>query len=81
MSAEPEETNTAARNQMKLLTSVISLQWRIQTFRWGGGGGHPDSEVTGGPGLKRNFFGPHFVLKITEGRRTPRLPPLDPPLD
>ena len=81
MSAEPEETNTAARNLQKLLTSV--LQWRFQTFRIRGGGGHPDSEVTGGPVSKEFFwpFGHHFVQKITGGRAPPRPPPLDPPLD
>ena len=25
-------------------------------FQIGGGGGHPDSEIKGGPGLKKNFF-------------------------
>ena len=36
------------------------MQWRIQTFRWGGGGG----------GLPKKFFqpfGPHFGLKIKRG--------------
>ena len=46
-----------------------------------GGGGHPDPEIKGGS-LKKNFlrpFGPHFGLKIREGR-VARVPPLDPPL-
>ena len=42
------------------------VQWRIQTFRWGGegggGGGHPDPEIRGGGGrAQKNFFGP-FIL-------------------
>ena len=36
----------------------------------GGGGGNPDPEITGGPGLQKIFFrpfGPHFGLKIRRG--------------
>ena len=34
------------------------------------GGGHPDPEITGVPGLQKLFFrpfGPHFGLKIRRG--------------
>ena len=33
------------------------MQWQIQTFREGGGGGfrHPDPEIGGGCGLKKNL--------------------------
>ena len=51
-------------------------QWRIQTFRWGGGGSHPDPENRGRSSLKKNFFGPfgpQLGLKIWAL-------PLDPPL-
>ena len=40
--------------------------------RGGGGGGHPDPEITGGQSPKKFFLGP---------RGFPRTPPLDPPLD
>ena len=43
---------------------------------------HPDPEISGGTGLKNILlrpFGPHFGLKIREGR-VPRAPSLDPPL-
>ena len=46
-------------------------------------GGHPDPEIRGEPGLKKNFFRPfgaHFNLKIMKGDRAPQSPPLDPPL-
>ena len=41
----------------------------------GGGGGHPDFEITGGLASKNFFrpFGPHFRLKKKEGR-VPRAP-------
>ena len=45
-----------------------SAQWQIQTQ--GGGGGHPDPEIRGGPGLPKNCFwpfGPHFGQKIGGG--------------
>ena len=46
-----------------------------------GGGGHPDPEIKGGSLKKILFrpFGPHFGLKMREGR-APRVAPLDPPL-
>ena len=36
-----------------------NCQWQIQTFRkrGGGGSGHPDPEIRGGPGRKKIFFG------------------------
>ena len=40
----------------------------------GGGGGHPDPEITGGAGLQKIFFrpfGPHFGLKIRRGGGPP----------
>ena len=46
-------------------------------------GGHPDPEIRGEPGLKKNFFRPfgaHFNLKIIKGGQAPQSPPLDPPL-
>ena len=46
-----------------------------------GGGGHPDPEIRGMPGLKKIFFrpfAPQFGLKIRGAG--PRAPPLDPPL-
>ena len=48
----------------------------------GGAGGHPDSEVTGGPGLKKIFSAPRasFCSK-NNGGRAPGPPLLDPPLD
>ena len=39
-------------------------------IRAGGGGGHPDPEIRGGGGLKKNFFwpfGPQFGLKNKGG--------------
>ena len=42
------------------------------------GGGHPDPEIRGEPGLKKNFFRPfgaHFSLKIRGEGRVPRSPP------
>ena len=30
--------------------------WRIQTFKQGGGGRHPDPEIRGGPRPQKNFF-------------------------
>ena len=45
------------------------------------GGGHPDPEIRGMPGLQKIFFRPfasQFGLKIRG--RAPRAPPLDPPL-
>ena len=78
MSAEPEETNRAARNQQTLLLLDCS-----GGSRWEGGGGwHPDSEVTGGPGLKKLFSAPRasFCSK-NNGGRAPGPPPRDPPLD
>ena len=33
----------------------VIYQWQIQTFRWGGGGGHPDTEIRG-DGLKKKFL-------------------------
>ena len=46
------------------------VQWRIQTFRWGGegGGGHPDPEIRGGgAGSKKFFWALHFGLEIRGG--------------
>ena len=67
MSAEPEETNTLARNQQNLLFLDCSGGSRPSERK--GGGSHPDSKVTGGRSPKKYFlsFGPHFGLKITEG--------------
>ena len=39
-------------------------------IREGGGGGHPDPEITEEPGLNRKLlrpFGPQFGLKVREG--------------
>ena len=39
-----------------------------------GGGGYPDPEIRGWPGLKKNFFrpfGPQFGLKIGGGGKPP----------
>ena len=44
------------------------------------GGGHPDPEIRGRPGLKKKFFrpfGPQFGPK-KRWRAAPRAPPLDP---
>ena len=62
-------------------TSVIRLQWRIQTFRWEGG--HPYSKVTrGGAGLKKIFSAPRASFSSkNNGGRAPGPPPLEPPLD
>ena len=49
----------------------------------GGGGGHPDPEISRGAQSPKKFFrlfGPHFDRKIRGGGRAPRAPPLDPPL-
>ena len=43
---------------------------KAPTFRWrGGGGGHPDPEIRGMPGLKKFFssLAPQFGLKISRG--------------
>ena len=32
--------------------------WRIQTFRQGGGGGHPDPEIRGGSRSQKNLAPP-----------------------
>ena len=44
---------------------------KAPTFRWGGGvgGGHPDPEIRGMPGLKKFFSSvtPQFGLKIGGG--------------
>ena len=51
-------------------------------IRGGGGGGHPDPEISRGAQSPKKFFrlfGPHFDRKI-RGGRAPRAPPLDPPL-
>ena len=48
-----------------------------------GGGGHPDPEIRGGPGLKKIFFSAlraSFWSKNKGGGRAPQAPPLDPPL-
>ena len=48
------------------------VQWRIQTFRWGG---HPDPEIRGwGAGSKKFFSALHFGLKIRRGGPHGRLP-------
>ena len=53
----------------------------------GRGGGHPDPEIRGKPGLKKIFFrpyGPQFGLKIRGGGGgggPPGAPPLDLPLE
>ena len=62
------------------------LRWRIQTIRYGGGGGHPDTEIRGGgaPVSKINFFGPSGLIlgkKKNKGRGPPQAPSLDPPLN
>ena len=47
-----------------------------------GGSGHPDPEISGGHGLKKNYFqpfGPQFGLKLTKGRGGGGTAPLDPP--
>ena len=44
---------------------------------WGSGGGHPDPEISGRPGLKKKIFrlfGPNFGPKI-RGAQGPRTPP------
>ena len=47
----------------------------------GGGAGHPDPEISGGPVSKKNFFGPWgFILVENKGGRVPWAPPLDQPL-
>ena len=42
---------------------------KAPTFRLGGGGGHPDPEIRGMPGLKKFFssLAPQFGLKISGG--------------
>ena len=53
----------------------------LQVRGGGEGGGHPDHEIRGWPGLKKIFFwpfGPHFGLKIRGGG--PPGPSLDPPV-
>ena len=57
--------------------SICTNQWRIQTFRQGGGPGHPDPEIKGGGVSKKCFrsFGPQFGLKIKGGGQAPRAPP------
>ena len=52
MFVEPEETNTAARNQQKLLFLDCSGGSRPSDK---GGWGHPDSKVTGGTVCKKIF--------------------------
>ena len=49
-------------------------------IRGGGGGGvgHPDPEMRGGPSLKKKIGGPQFGLKISGVGS--RASPLDPPL-
>ena len=44
-------TKTAEKD-MRTLRFLLSIQWRIQTFRWGGGGVHPDPEIRGGADSK-----------------------------
>ena len=39
-------------------------QWRIQTFREGGRGGHPDPEIRGAPVSKKTFFGPSSLSLV-----------------
>ena len=33
-------------------------------IRWGGGGGHPDSEIRGGTVSKKVFFGPTSLILV-----------------
>ena len=43
------------------------------------GGGHPDPEIRGRPGLQKNFFrpfGPQFRLNISGGGLDPTLQPV-----
>ena len=42
--------------------SFGTVQWRIQTYGAGGGGGHPDPEIREGGLDKKDFraFGPQF---------------------
>ena len=51
-------------------------------IRGGGGGRHPDSEIRGGPGLKKNFLAlwASFWSKNKGGGQGPRALPLDQPL-
>ena len=61
-----------------MIKTIYKIQWRIQSFREGGGGGggdmgsHSDREKRGGR-LPQNF-GPQFVLIIRRGP-APYLPP------
>ena len=57
-----------------------SIQWQIQTFRWGGGGegegvcGHPDPEIGGWS--QNHFFLASVWSKIKGGRALPMDSPL-----
>ena len=53
---------------MTAFCECISVADPDLQIRGGGeGGGHPDPEIRGGPGLQKNFFrpfGPHFGRRI-----------------
>ena len=71
----PTSSRTAGRNQ-----PVADPDLQIG----GRGGGHPDPEIRGKPGLKKFFFrpyGPQFGLKIRGGGGWGGGPPWAPPLD
>ena len=64
---------------LKLTSALLTVADPDLQIR--GGGGHPDLEIRGRPGLKKIFSTLRAsVWSKNKGGRTPRVPPLDPPL-
>ena len=73
--AKGQKYEFIALDAVSFFNIIITTSGGSTPSERGWGSGHPDPEIRGGPGLKKNFFRPfgsHFGLKIRLGSRLPR---------